>query len=68
MCVGRLSRDPDGRISWECWIEGDPEAVIVGWPLDGTLADLLGYDVVHETWPEWIDNLAVEIEAELSGH
>ena len=63
LIVNRLTTDSEGRISWECWIEGDPTTVIVGWPLDSTLADLLGYDVAHEDWPEWINTLAAEIEA-----
>jgi hypothetical protein len=37
------------------------DAQLSGWPLDANLADLLGYDVAHEDWPEWIDRLAKEL-------
>jgi hypothetical protein len=52
---------PDG--SWNLSIEGEPAAEIVGWPLNSTLAELLGYAVAHEEWPAWIDDLAREIES-----
>jgi len=54
---GRL---PDGH--WELELEGEKDAVSVGWPLNMTLADLLDYEVAHEEWPAWIDRLAEEIE------
>jgi hypothetical protein len=65
-------RLPDGRTLaaepwpdqyWHLRIEGEPGAEIVGWPLNSTLAELLGYDVAHEEWPIWIDDLAREIDA-----
>jgi hypothetical protein len=40
-------------------------AEVIGWPLASTLADLLGYNVAHEDWPPWIDDLAREIESAL---
>ena len=51
------------RTHWHCRVEGQPDAEIVGWPLNSTLAELLGYEVAREDWPQWIDELAVEIEA-----
>ncbi len=52
---------PDG--DWYLAIEGEPYAEIVGRPLNSTLPDLLGYNVAHEEWPAWIDDLAQEIES-----
>jgi hypothetical protein len=52
---------PDGY--WCLRIEDEPHAEIVGMPLNSTLAELLGYAVAHEEWPDWIDDLAREIEA-----
>ncbi len=43
-------------------IEVDPQSEVIGWPLPSTLAEALGYRVAHETWPEWIDRWAEEIE------
>ncbi len=67
-------RLPDGRVllvhgrlsdgSWELELEGEPSAWIVGWPLNATVADLVGYHVGQEEWPDWIDQLAVQIEAD----
>jgi hypothetical protein len=53
-----------GRTHWHCRLEGKPEAEIVGWPLNSTLAELLGYEVAREEWPPWINELAAEIESE----
>ena len=53
-----------GRTHWHCRLEGKPDAEIVGWPLNSTLAELLGYEVAREGWPQWIDQLAAEIESE----
>ena len=53
---------PDGY--WSLRIESDPNADIVGQPLNSTLADLVGYDVANEEWPAWVDDLAREIQAE----
>jgi hypothetical protein len=30
------------------------------------LADLLGYDVAHEEWPRWIDELANRLMRDMS--
>ena len=49
---------------WELQIEGEDEAVSVGHPLNSTLAELLGWNVAHEEWPPWIDQLAHTIEAD----
>jgi hypothetical protein len=50
---------------WELWLTpGAQEEVSVGHPLNSTLADLLGYDVAHEEWPAWIDELADRITAD----
>ena len=38
---------------------------IVGEPLQSALAELLGYSVASDEWPEWIDDLAAEIERAL---
>jgi hypothetical protein len=63
---------PDGRTLVAEWvddrmgslrIEGEPHAEIAGWPLNSTLAELLGYHVAHQEWPSWIHDLAREIEA-----
>jgi hypothetical protein len=59
------TRDDD---YWHLRIQGDPSAELVGTPLNSSLAELLGYRVAHERWPEWIDTLAAEIEATLGGH
>jgi hypothetical protein len=55
-------RMPD-RKSWYLRIEGVPNAEIVGWPLNSALAELVGYQVAHEPWPKWIDDISHEIEA-----
>jgi hypothetical protein len=51
--------------TWHLRIEGNPSAEIIGSPLDSTLAELLGYSVAHEEWPDWIDVLARDIESSL---
>ena len=66
---------PDGRTliaerhgtegDWHLLIEGEQDAELVGRPLNSALAELLGYDVAHEEWPSWIDDLAAEIERAL---
>jgi hypothetical protein len=71
-------RLPDGRslevdrtadeVHWHLRIEGDPSAELVGAPLNSALAELLGYRVAHERWPEWIDILAAEIEGSFGRH
>jgi len=48
---------------WEPWITpGNPNQTSVGHPLNSTIADLVGCRVAHEEWPEWINELAAEIE------
>jgi len=54
-------QDADGH--WHLALEGVKDGEIIGFPLDSTLAALLGYDVAHESWPVWIDRLAAEIAA-----
>jgi hypothetical protein len=55
-------RMPEGK-SWYLRIEDVPRAEIVGWPLNSTLADLLGYFVGRERWPSWVDDFARDIES-----
>lgn len=55
--IAQALDEPD----WEVWIEGDPQAVCVGWPLPAVIADVLGYNPAHDEWPEWIDRWAEEI-------
>jgi hypothetical protein len=48
---------------WELSITpGEPTERCVGHPLNSALADLLGYRVAHGEWPDWIDELAAQIE------
>jgi hypothetical protein len=56
-----IERIPD-RDYWHLRIQGEPNAEIVGTPLGSTLAELLGYEIAHEQWPGWIDELACEVE------
>jgi hypothetical protein len=46
---------------WHLQLEGVEGAETVGFPLNSTLADLLGYRVAHEDWPGWIDRVADEL-------
>jgi hypothetical protein len=48
---------------WELQIEGPDGMLQVGHPLNSTLAALLGWNVAHEDWPQWVDELARRIEA-----
>ena len=52
-----------------CELEGTGETVVSGGDsgrLTGAmLAELLGYDVAHEDWPTWIDDLAVTSERDM---
>jgi hypothetical protein len=53
----------DGR-SW--WIEATgSDYAIDGVPLNSCLAEVLGFDIVHVGWPDWVDDLADEIAAAL---
>jgi hypothetical protein len=68
---GRLlevERLPSDDAYWHLRIKGEADAEIVGTPLASTLAELLGYQVAHEEWPEWIDDLAAEVGDALGGH
>jgi hypothetical protein len=56
------------QVYWHIRIEGDQAGEIVGTPLTSTLAELLGYQVAHQEWPRWIDDLASEVEAAFGGH
>jgi hypothetical protein len=40
------------------------DGIAVGHPLNSTLAELLGWNVAHEEWPEWINQLAEQIDAD----
>jgi hypothetical protein len=57
---GRLGRD------WHLELEGVADAEVVGSPLNAALADLLGYRVGTEDWPEWVDRLAEDIARSLA--
>jgi hypothetical protein len=59
-----LIAEPMPNGDWHLRIEGEPGAEIIGWPLNSTLADLLGYAVAHEDWPTWVDDLARQIDSE----
>ena len=52
-----------GADSWECRVDGEPDAWCIGTPLNSTLAAALGYHVAHDEWPAWIDRWAEEIVA-----
>jgi hypothetical protein len=64
---------PDGRIvlverldeRWHLQLADGTQPEIVGTPLQSTLAELLGYEVAHEPWPDWVDDAAAEIERSL---
>ena len=57
------NNNPDLGPLWELQIEGAGGEVLVGHPLNSTLAELLGFGVAHELWPGWVDRLARRIEA-----
>ena len=73
----RRERLPDGRVlratfddpHWVCELEGAGETVVSGGEsghLSGAmLADLLGYDVDNEQWPDWIDSVAAGLERDM---
>ncbi len=48
---------------WELQIEGDATAVVMGRPLNSTLAALLGWSP-DGRWPDWVDRLARQVEAD----
>jgi hypothetical protein len=47
-----------GEAGWHLQID---DREIIGWPLNATLAELLGFRVGQEDWPTWIDRVAEEI-------
>lgn len=49
---------------WEVRLPGVKPEEAAGHPLDSLLAAALGWNVAHEAWPSWIDDLAVVIEAD----
>ena len=51
-------------MQWHLELEGVEGAEIAGFPLESTLAELLGYRVAHEEWPTWVTRLAEELTAE----
>jgi hypothetical protein len=65
-CVLRVTLDDP---YWVCELEGTGETVVSGndsGRLTGAmLADLLGYDVAHDEWPTWIDDLAATFERDM---
>jgi hypothetical protein len=66
--LGGPGEGRDQRRGWcECHIPETPKAYVYGSPLPSSLAALLGYEVGLEEWPDWIDQLAEEIEADLRG-
>ncbi|MGH9197094.1 MAG: hypothetical protein ACRD1T_15310 [Acidimicrobiia bacterium] len=65
--LARIADESGGDVpelgpQWELQIQGQEGNVIVGHPLNTALAELLGWKVAHEEWPEWIDRLADQIE------
>ena len=52
-----------GGVTWNVRLESDPGNPATGTPLLVVLALLLGYELVPETWPWWIDALADDVEA-----
>jgi hypothetical protein len=64
---------PDRRVvlverlddGWHLQLADEPQAEIVGTPLQSALAELLGYAVAHESWPGWLDDAAADIERSL---
>ena len=53
---------------WHLRVTDEPAAEIVVTRLNSTLAQLLGYEVAHDEWPKWIDDLASQIDDALGGH
>ena len=49
---------------WEVHLPGVELEEAAGHPLNSLLADVLGWNVAHEEWPSWIDDLAAAIEAD----
>ena len=43
---------------WEITIDGE---TLIGHPLNSALAELLGWNIAHEDWPEWINEIAARI-------
>jgi hypothetical protein len=50
---------------WQLEIEGRSDLVVIGHPIESTLAELLGHDVAHDEWPGWMTDLAGQIAADL---
>jgi hypothetical protein len=61
LLVERLANDEH----WHLQLEDEPQTEIVGVPLQSALAELLGYEVAHQSWPSWVDDCAAEIERSL---
>jgi hypothetical protein len=63
LVVGPFETRPEG-LHWSCWVPGESEFPVNGFPLNKTIAAALGYDPsTGDGWPSWIDELAAEIEA-----
>lgn len=54
-----------GFPTWQCYLEGDAERPAVGAPLPFVLANLLGYEPFAAPLPEWLLDLASELELEV---
>jgi hypothetical protein len=55
---------PELGPEWHLQIQGSDQIVIIGHPLESTLAELLGYKPAHDEWPDWVTELASRIEAD----
>lgn len=79
MSQSRRERLPDGRVLratldgvyWVCELEGTGETLVSGGDSGQLssmmLADLLGYDVDREAWPDWINRLAEQLTRDMCG-
>jgi len=47
---------------WELKVNGE---TLIGHPLNSALAELLVWNVAHEEWPGWIDELAARISEDV---
>jgi hypothetical protein len=66
-------RLPDGRVlrcvvegadrRWTCWLEDRPDRPVSGWPLEGVIAEVVGFNPAHDELPDWVVELAARIAA-----
>jgi hypothetical protein len=47
--------------SWSVLVDDQTDSAVIGWPLEGVLAEALGVDVVHDDIPTTILDLAARI-------